>query len=69
MRSVLLEIDGMMCDGCVRRVEKLLARSAASKVEQVTIGSAVVQLPDDPAALESVMDTLQAAGYRTTARG
>ncbi len=37
-----LAIDGMHCDGCVRRVKKILERAGAKNVTEVTIGSATL---------------------------
>ncbi len=49
--TLTLEIDGMHCDACVRRVTQALTRSGLGGVEQVSIGRAQVAAPagDAPA--------------------
>jgi copper chaperone CopZ len=56
-----LEIEGMHCQACVRRVEKALAGVAGATVEQVEIGSASVAA--DPASEAAVIEAVRKAGY------
>ena len=57
-----LAIDGMHCDGCVRRVKNLLGKVAGVASADVSLGKATLELTD--AALEaSVVETLTKAGY------
>ncbi len=64
MTTVSLQIDGMMCDGCVRRVEKLLARAGAQPSAEVSIGSARVEIDESSVAPEALVQALESAGYR-----
>ena len=57
-----LAIDGMHCDGCVRRVKNLLGKLAGVSSADVSLGKATLELTD--AAIEpSVVATLTKAGY------
>lgn len=67
MPTISLEIEGMMCGGCVRRVSALLRQAGASRVDSIDIGSAKVTL-EDGAAPESLIHALEQAGYRVQAR-
>lgn len=64
--TVNLKIDGMMCDGCVRRVEKLLARVGVADVHSVSIGEARLELSEAGPTLQTVVQSLESAGYRVT---
>ena len=64
MKSVSLRIDGMMCDGCVKRVEKLLRKVAADQVQSVTIGAATLQLDDNGPGPAPFVQVLESAGYQ-----
>lgn len=47
MKEVTLKIDGMHCDGCVRRVKAALGKLEGVRIEHVEVGSAKVAY--DPA--------------------
>ncbi len=64
MKTLHLEIDGMMCEGCVRRVEKLLVRAGVSGQPIVSIGSAQVTVDDSAVSAQAIVESLQVAGYR-----
>ncbi len=67
MRQINLKLENMHCDACVRRVTMTLEKTG-TKVEQVTVGSARIQAPeniDNPAILEA----LGKAGYPATVEG
>lgn len=67
MRQITLKLENMHCDACVRRVTMTLEKTGA-KVEQVTVGSARIQAPDnidDPA----IVQALTKAGYPATVDG
>lgn len=61
--STKLAIQGMHCDGCVRRVRKILERAGVTATE-VAVGSATVEAP--PAELAKVIASLASEGYPTT---
>jgi copper chaperone len=46
-QSIRLKIDGMHCDGCVRRVRQALNAAGAVRIDSVEVGSAAVTI--DPA--------------------
>ncbi|MFO0549082.1 MAG: heavy metal-associated domain-containing protein [Polyangiaceae bacterium] len=57
-----LEIGGMHCDGCVRRVQNLLAKVPGVTVVEVQLGSAKIAA-NDPNAETGARATLERAGY------
>jgi copper chaperone CopZ len=56
----------MHCDGCVRRVRKILERAGVAATE-VVVGSATVEAP--PAELAKAIATLASEGYPATQNG
>lgn len=56
-------IEGMHCDGCVRRVKALLGKVEGATVAEVSIGKAVVDLGDDARA-PALLEVLVKAGYQ-----
>lgn len=63
---ISMSIEGMHCDGCVRRVRKLLEMAGASEVHAVAIGSAEFSLPEGAAPAEAVVEALKDAGFTAT---
>lgn len=59
MSEIKLNIDGMHCGGCVRRVSQALERIPSAEVIDVQIGSARVTASDP----EQVVAALAKAGY------
>ncbi len=59
MSSITLNIEGMHCDACVRRVGRALHSVLGTVVEEVRIGTARVQSED----LAPVLAALAKAGY------
>ena len=57
-----LAIDGMHCDGCVRRVKNLLGKVEGVATADVSLGRATLDVTD-AAAEASVRATLAKAGY------
>ena len=55
-------IDGMSCQHCVRRVTNALTKVPGVRVEEVTVGRARVEVPDD-AAMAAIASALERAGY------
>ncbi|MCW5964579.1 MAG: heavy-metal-associated domain-containing protein [Bryobacterales bacterium] len=68
MTTLSLQIEGMMCDGCVRRVEKLLSRAGVRNVSGVTIGSAQVEIEESETEPASIVKVLESAGYAVRVR-
>lgn len=67
-RRVMVEIEGMHCDGCVRRVRKLIEMAGATEVHTVEIGSADFTLPAEGADAAAVAASLNDAGFRATVK-
>jgi copper chaperone len=59
----MLQIDGMHCGSCVRRVTQTLAAVGGIVVEEVRIGGARVNSAKDPAPIDSLITALAKAGY------
>jgi copper chaperone CopZ len=59
MSEIILNIDGMHCEACVRRVTQALERVPGARIEEVRIGAARLKT-DDPA---PAIAALQKAGY------
>jgi len=56
-----IEISGMHCDGCVRRVRKALEKIDGVQIEDVQVGSAVVHgAPEQEAA---AVEAVRKAGF------
>ncbi len=60
---VRLQIDGMHCDGCVRRVRKLLEMAGASEVHGVAVGSAEFSVTPDGPPPAAFTKALEEAGF------
>lgn len=63
MAEITLQIDGMHCGSCVRRVSQALAATEGLKVEEVRLGAARLAAPDESAAAELAIAVLAKAGY------
>ena len=63
-----LTVEGMTCGGCARRVESMLSKTAGVQEARVDLASRTVSVRWDPkqTSLQSVAQTLTAAGYRAT---
>lgn len=59
MSEIVLNIEGMHCGACVRRVTQALEHVSGAQVEEVRIGAARVKV-DDPA---PAIAALAKAGY------
>jgi len=58
-----LELQGMSCQHCVRRVRDTLESLDGVDVESVEIGSAAIRIDPDTIAMEKVEEALRDAGY------
>lgn len=63
MAKFTLQIDGMHCGSCIRRVEQALASADGVKVEEVRLGAARLSASDSPAAPDAAIAALAKAGY------
>ena len=59
-----LAIEGMHCDGCVRRVTAALSKVEGAQVEKVEVGSARVQLDTEKASPEELIDAVNRLGFK-----
>lgn len=60
---VRLSIEGMHCDGCVRRVTNALASVDGVRVDSVAVGSAVVAVDPKRATSEQVAAAVNRIGF------
>lgn len=66
MERISLKIDGMHCDGCVRRVRKLLEQTGATEIHDVEVGRAEISVSPDGPEDFSFKDKLEEAGFTVT---
>jgi Copper chaperone len=62
MAEFTLQIDGMHCGSCVRRVSQALAATEGITVNEVRVGAARFTAPD-PAPVDQAIEALAKAGY------
>ena len=64
-KEIRLQIEGMHCAACVRRVTTALARTPGVHVESVEVGSAAVRLDSgvDPQTAATAVDQI---GFQAT---
>jgi copper chaperone len=63
MAEFTLQIDGMHCGSCIRRVTQTLAATEGLQVEEVRLGAARVSATTDPAPVDQAIAALAKAGY------
>jgi len=64
MAEVTLQIEGMHCGSCVRRVSQALGSSEGIEVKEVRVGAARFAAIDSAAAVERAIASLAAAGFK-----
>lgn len=64
MRLEEIKISGMSCGHCVSAVKKALSTIHGITVKDVQIGKAVVNIDDGSEALQKVITSIEAAGYK-----
>ncbi len=64
---VELKIEGMHCDGCVRRVTALLKKVDGALVEEVVVGGAKVSLEPEQASLADLVRAVESGGFSVRA--
>lgn len=67
MQEINLQIDGMHCGACVRRVTRALQSVPGSEVESVRVGGARVRSKDDSVTPQALVDAVGKAGYSALA--
>ena len=60
---VKLSIEGMHCDGCVRRVTGALAAVEGARVESVRVGAATVAIDPEQVAPQQIADAVERIGF------
>jgi copper chaperone CopZ len=63
MAEFTLQIDGMHCGSCIRRVSEALASTEGVQVEEVRLGTARLSAPAGPAPVDLAIAALAKAGY------
>jgi copper chaperone len=63
MAEFTLQIDGMHCGSCVRRVTQALDSTEGVHVEEVSIGVARLSAQGDPAPVDLAIAAVAKAGY------
>lgn len=65
-KSLALQIEGMHCDGCVRRVKAALAAVPGVAVQTVEVGRAEVSFDPAQATPQAVADAVNGIGFRAS---
>jgi copper chaperone CopZ len=63
MAEFTLQIDGMHCGSCVRRVSQALSQAEGLTVKEVRVGGARVE-SDQPGALDRAVEAVNKAGFK-----
>ena len=63
MAEFTLQIDGMHCGSCVRRVSQALASTEGVTVNEVRVGAARLSSAADPAPVDQAIAAVVKAGY------
>ena len=63
MERLHLTIEGMSCEHCVRAVRGRLERTEGVKVDDVTIGSAVVAFDPERTSIDDIEEAIADEGY------
>lgn len=63
MAEFTLQVEGMHCGSCVRRVTQALSSMDGVQVQEVRIGAARLTSAGDPPPVEAAIDALAKAGY------
>ncbi len=63
MAEFTLQIDGMHCGSCIRRVEQALASTRGVLVKEVRLGAARLNTPAENAPVDLAIAALAKAGF------
>jgi len=63
MAETKLQIDGMHCGACVRRVTQALTSVEGAVVDEVTVGAARLTFNQSPAPVDLAIAALAKAGF------
>jgi copper chaperone CopZ len=69
MKTLVLTIQGMYCDGCAETIKGLLAVEAGVKASTVSFKEGRARVIYDPAAVDGkkIVAAIEKGGYRVTA--
>lgn len=67
MKTKTLEISGMNCNHCVLAVKNALTEIPHLHVENVSIGSAVLQYDEASVPMEAIAEAIREAGFTLVA--
>ena len=67
MKTLELKIDGMTCHHCAMAVKKELGKISDIKINNVTLGSAIVEVDESKTTVEVLKNAVTEAGYVVTA--
>jgi copper chaperone len=68
-KTIKLKIDGMHCDGCVRRVTQALNAAGGIQVNSVEVGSASVTVDPAQVSPERIKAALENIGFTARVNG
>ena len=63
MAEFTLQIDGMHCGSCIRRVEQALTSTRGIEIKEVRLGAARLSALADQAPVDLAIASLAKAGY------
>lgn len=68
MKTIILTLEGMHCDGCAKTVESLLAAEPGIKAAQASYANKIARVLFDPSLIEDtqVVQAVERAGYRVS---
>jgi len=64
VQHLAIPIAGMSCDGCVRHVREALTKLPGVRVDEVTVGQAVVTFDPAVTTSETLRGAISGAGYQ-----
>lgn len=65
--SLHLDITGMHCDGCVRRVNAALSKVPGTHIDKVEVGAADLQYDIEKASPDDIVAAVNHLGFQATA--
>lgn len=68
-RIIQLKIEGMHCEGCVRRVTQALSAVGGVRVKRVDVGSAAVVVDSTRVSPEQVVAAVNGIGFTARIEG
>jgi len=68
MKTALLKIDGMHCDGCAETIKSVIERQPGVRAAEVSYDRSQARILYDPEAIpeQRLVATVQKLGYRVT---